>query len=112
MELQPCIEETRAFGVAHCGLKALTAKKQLRARPGSLLLTTRSLRGWGDRVDETCGAALRETDHKRLSATAGRTRHCCSERSGMQRTKSWLSRTVDLDFLEANQRPGECGPAP
>ena len=60
MELQPCIEETRAFGVAHCGLKALTAKKQLRTRPESLLLTPARWRGWGDLGGSACAATRRK----------------------------------------------------
>ena len=72
-----------------CERKALTAKKQLRARArkpafdhplaGGLGATE-----WTKPVEPRCG----KTDQKRLQATAGRPQHCCSERTECNEPKA------------------------
>ena len=47
MQNRGCGKEVRKFSFTRGGLKALIAKKQLRTRPASLLLTSRSLEGSG-----------------------------------------------------------------
>ena len=113
MQNRCCGKEVRKFSFTRGGLKALTAKKQLRTRPASLLLTSRSLEGsgrpsgrnlWSGAAGNGPGARPSHRRRRQHSCRADRSRQTTA---GRQKLNCHFG---EASFFRIPSRPGKARP--